>query len=283
MPYGRYDDDGQWRDDEGRRRRDIGRYWAEDRDDRSSEYQGQSGGWPSGRDFGYYGQGGYQGRFGGDRSRYTGQGQSGESQRYGSGREWGREDRDFDWQQRGYSRGGRDDRGFFGREREGFFGIGDRDRWGDDDRWGGGQGERSVYRAGYGGQEDRGFFEKMGDRLREGFRRIGSGPKGFKRSDERIREDVSERIARSWINAEEVEVLVQDGEVTLTGTVQSREHKRAIEDIADDVFGVKEVHNQLRTSQPGSRMGESATTSSGVGASSSTSTPGRTGQGPGKH
>ncbi len=97
------------------------------------------------------------------------------------------------------------------------------------------------------GEEEQGPFERMGERLKEGFRKLtGRGPKGYRRSDDRIREDVSERIARSWVNAEDVEVHVEHGEVTLTGFVSNREEKRALEDIADDVFGVEEVHNHTR-------------------------------------
>ncbi len=54
-----------------------------------------------------------------------------------------------------------------------------------------------------------------------------------------------ERIGRSGLDAREVEVAVQAGEVTLTGTVLSRDDKRALEDLADDVFGVEDVHNRL--------------------------------------
>lgn len=109
--------------------------------------------------------------------------------------------------------------------------------------------------------DDRNVFERFGDRVREGLRRIGRGPKGFKRSDERITEDVCERIARSHINADNVEVKVKDGEVTLTGFVDARYDKRNLEDIADDVFGVSEVHNQLRVQRDTSpRTGTTSST-----------------------
>ncbi len=77
-------------------------------------------------------------------------------------------------------------------------------------------------------------------------RRRPLGPKGYRRPDDRIRDEVCERIARSGIDAREVEVAVETGEVTLTGTVGSRDDKRTLEDVADDVFGVEDVHNQLR-------------------------------------
>jgi osmotically-inducible protein OsmY len=48
----------------------------------------------------------------------------------------------------------------------------------------------------------------------------GKGPKGYKRSDDRIREEVCECISQQGhVDASEVEVRVQGGEVTLTGTV----------------------------------------------------------------
>jgi hypothetical protein len=150
---------------------------------------------------------------------------------------------------------------------------------------------RSLRR--YGGEEERGTFERMGDRMKEGFRKLtGRGPKGYKRSDERIREDVSERIARSWVNAEEVEVKVESGEVTLTGFVYSREEKRVIEDVAEEVFGVEEVNNHLRihredrsqTFSAGSPQKGTSTTAGGTQAGQRTqqgTTP--TQQPPGRH
>jgi osmotically-inducible protein OsmY len=75
----------------------------------------------------------------------------------------------------------------------------------------------------------------------------GRGPRGYQRSDERIREEVNDRLtAHGLIDATDVECRVQSGEVTLTGFVDSRAAKRAAEDIAEDVAGVREVHNQLR-------------------------------------
>lgn len=75
---------------------------------------------------------------------------------------------------------------------------------------------------------------------------LGKAPKGYTRSDERIREDICERLMNSPYDASEVEVLVTRGEVTLVGTVRSREEKWGIEDVAETVLGVQEVHNQIR-------------------------------------
>lgn len=75
----------------------------------------------------------------------------------------------------------------------------------------------------------------------------GRGPRGYTRSDERIREDVSDRLSDDWrVDASDIEVTVAAGEVTLSGTVGSREDKRRAEDIADDCSGVKHVQNNLR-------------------------------------
>lgn len=80
---------------------------------------------------------------------------------------------------------------------------------------------------------------------RGGFR--GRGPKGYRRSDERIVEEVNELLTdHDELDAENIEVSVADGEVTLSGTVSDRQAKRLAEDLADDVSGVQEVHNQLR-------------------------------------
>lgn len=75
----------------------------------------------------------------------------------------------------------------------------------------------------------------------------GRGPRGYTRSDERIREDVSDRLGDDWrLDASDIEVTVAAGEVTLSGTVGSREDKRRAEDIVDDCSGVKHVQNNLR-------------------------------------
>jgi hypothetical protein len=94
--------------------------------------------------------------------------------------------------------------------------------------------------------EDHGPIEWLGDKLRElkGRRRL-RGPKGYKRSDERILDDVCERIARSGIDADDVEV--ENGEVTLSGTVVRRVDKWGLEVIAADVLGVEEVRDEIRT------------------------------------
>jgi hypothetical protein len=122
--------------------------------------------------------------------------------------------------------------------------------------------------ANFGRQDDRGSH----DRGREGFltaenrRRFlrdqdryireddppsgpytGRGPKGYVRSDARIHEDVCDRLTEHpSIDASDIEVIVTEGDVTLTGRVDSRAVKHLTEVMVETVAGVKEVHNQLR-------------------------------------
>jgi hypothetical protein len=80
----------------------------------------------------------------------------------------------------------------------------------------------------------------------------GKGPKNWQRSDERIREELNEALARHpEIDASEIEVKVDGGEITLTGTVTSRRAKRQAEDVAERVFGASEVQNQIRVKSDG--------------------------------
>lgn len=78
----------------------------------------------------------------------------------------------------------------------------------------------------------------------------GKGPKGYTRSDERVIEEINDRLTdHSWIDASEIEVECVSGEVTLKGSVDNREAKRLAEDIVEEVSGVKNVQNQLRVSK----------------------------------
>jgi osmotically-inducible protein OsmY len=74
----------------------------------------------------------------------------------------------------------------------------------------------------------------------------GRGPRGYQRSDDRIREDVCDRLADDpWVDAGDIEVTVRAGEVTLSGNVRERSDKRRVEDVIENVSGVREVHNNL--------------------------------------
>lgn len=75
----------------------------------------------------------------------------------------------------------------------------------------------------------------------------GKGPKGFRRSDERIKEEVNEALEfDSEIDASEIEVAVKEGVCTLTGTISSRQMKRHAEACVENIRGVQDVKNELR-------------------------------------
>jgi len=95
--------------------------------------------------------------------------------------------------------------------------------------------------AGYRGRDFGGRDAREGAR---GF--VGRGPKGYIRSDERIREDVCERLSLDdEVDASDITVSVRSGEVTLEGTVESRHMKHIAEDISEAVPGVSDVHNNI--------------------------------------
>jgi hypothetical protein len=78
----------------------------------------------------------------------------------------------------------------------------------------------------------------------------GRGPKGFQRSNERLREQVCERLERhGQVDASEIDVEVEDGVVTLEGSVDNRRTKRLAEECAETVPGVRDVMNRLRVDQ----------------------------------
>jgi hypothetical protein len=188
--------------------------------------------------YGGQGYGGYEGGWERDRSRGS----------------WGRDEDREAWARRWRE----DERGlgeriadFFRRE----LGMEERDR--DRERW-----RERERRATWGREHEE---PSMLERVKGAF--TGRGPKGWRRSDERIREDVCERLAyHPTIDATDIEIVVKDGEVTLSGTVDERRAKRLAEEVVEDVRGVVDVHNQLRVRPQASGM---ATAGGNVGATTS--------------
>jgi hypothetical protein len=79
------------------------------------------------------------------------------------------------------------------------------------------------------------------------FGQYGKGPKGYVRSDERIREDVSDRLSDDdELDASDITVSVVSGEVRLEGTVLDRYSKHRAEDLVEAVSGVRDIANHLR-------------------------------------
>ena len=76
---------------------------------------------------------------------------------------------------------------------------------------------------------------------------FGKGPKGWKRSDERIREEACEALYHNpRVDASDIEVDVHDRIITLSGNVDSRDTKRFVERCVEDITGVEDVYNHLR-------------------------------------
>ena len=110
----------------------------------------------------------------------------------------------------------------------------------------------------------------------------GRGPKGYQRSDDRIREDIHERLTDdAMLDASEIEVEVKNREVILTGSVRSRTEKRRAEDLMEGVTGVAHVQNNLRVGQhqgghaSGTEAGDavSVTNNPGIGGAGAPGSP----------
>jgi len=126
--------------------------------------------------------------------------------------------------------------------------------------------DRSFARQGYGyqGYDDRNgqrrdfmdrasdevaswFGDEEAERRRQMDQHRGKGPKGYVRTDERIKEDVNDRLSDDpMLDASDIEVTVASGEITLNGFVTNRQDKRRAEDLAEAVSGVQNVQNNLR-------------------------------------
>jgi hypothetical protein len=187
---------------------------------------GMGGRTEGGRVYGQYGQTGQGfGQSGYGQGGYGQQGYGSESYREpGLGQQMGAGGYIQGWGQGGYGQGG------FGQ------GLGP-SGFGQEQEYGYGRGD---YERGFGG---RGF----GSSSVTGGRFVGRGPKGYRRSDERIREEINEELTRNpEVDASEIEVQVQNSEVTLNGKVEDRHQKRLAEDLAERCSGVNDVHNQLK-------------------------------------
>ncbi len=205
-----------------------------------------------GRDRDYYGRGDYS------RSDYENRG---DWRDYGreAGRDYGR---DYERNREGYR--GRYPGEFSRAYNENWMGRGYGGQgWGAGyPGYGGGSGRSPWSREG--GQWGTGYRGSWGtagsagyaydDRAQEGERRgryAGRGPTGYQRSDQRIMEDVNDRLTDDPdVDATHILVTVRGGEVILEGNVEDRESKRRAEDIAESISGVKDVQNHLKVGRP---------------------------------
>jgi hypothetical protein len=134
--------------------------------------------------------------------------------------------------------------------------------------------------------ESRGFYETDRGRVYQfshgsGYGgHMGRGPKGYQRADNRIREDICDRLTDDpRIDASEIEVTVNNCEVTLSGVVHDREDKRNAEDLVESIPGVRDVHNNLRVGRWNENRFDTMGSSSGHGMSTQgTTAQGSTGQ-----
>lgn len=84
----------------------------------------------------------------------------------------------------------------------------------------------------------------------------GRGPRGYARSDERLKEMICERLTDDpSIDASEITIEVTQQVVKLTGTVDDRRTKYEVEELVERFGGVKDIDNQLRVQSSGSRSG----------------------------
>ena len=105
----------------------------------------------------------------------------------------------------------------------------------------------------YGSRQFRGGMSLQDQPWRQRGQFTGKGPRGYQRSDQRIQEEVNDRLTdHPEIDATEIEIKVVNGEVTLGGTVNERYQKRLAEDVVENIGGVKQVHNQMRVQQESS-------------------------------
>jgi osmotically-inducible protein OsmY len=75
----------------------------------------------------------------------------------------------------------------------------------------------------------------------------GKGPKGYVRSDERIKDDLCDCLTvHSHLDASGIEVEIRNGEVSLKGTVPDAASRRRAEAIAENCSGVRNVRNELQ-------------------------------------
>lgn len=91
-----------------------------------------------------------------------------------------------------------------------------------------------------------------------------AGPKGYTRSDDRIRDDICECLFHNHeLHVEDVSIEVSNGTVTMEGHVPDRRMKHRIEDLVEARIGVKDIDNRIRVRRQDTDWGsESNSTSS---------------------
>jgi hypothetical protein len=84
----------------------------------------------------------------------------------------------------------------------------------------------------------------------------GNGPQSYTRADERIREDICDRLTDdAEVDARYINVAVDHGVVMLEGSVTDRAMKYDAEECSWAVSGVKDVDNRIRVDRSPQRRG----------------------------
>jgi len=107
---------------------------------------------------------------------------------------------------------------------------------------------------------------------REGYSAYGShrgkGPKGYTRSDDRLKEVICEKLSDDpMIDASEISVEVTSQVVKLTGTVDDRATKYEVEELIERCGGVKDIDNQLRVRSGSSQSWQTGSQGGSTGGS----------------
>lgn len=159
--------------------------------------------------------------------------------RHNEPREWSREgarhDRPLGWRSNAY-----DDGSYLGNEQRSPR-YGTERHWGNEDSRGYAADGSTVSRL-----SDYGFYNTGTAEARYG----RQTPKGYTRSDERIKDDVCGHLYHANdIDLSEVTIESKNGTVILEGTVPERRMKHRIEDIAEQCIGVNDVENRIRVNR----------------------------------
>lgn len=93
---------------------------------------------------------------------------------------------------------------------------------------------------------DRGNRNYGGAQLDHDGTHFGKGPKGYKRADDAIYDDVCSTLSLSGdVDASDIEVEVKEGVIFLRGSVSDRNTKKMAEFEIENISGVKDVQNYL--------------------------------------
>jgi osmotically-inducible protein OsmY len=92
--------------------------------------------------------------------------------------------------------------------------------------------------------------QRGAERRKPGGSQAGQSAKFHRRADDTIHEEIWELLSNSAdLDATEIELHVEAGEVTLTGNVESRDARWLAEDLVNSVTGVREVTNRLKVAR----------------------------------